>query len=157
VTPYVAVVGPSDADEQCLDLARAVGAALAERGAILLTGGLGGVMAAGSRGAAERGGTVVGLLPGLDRREANPFVTIAIPTGLGQLRNGIVVNAADGVVAVGSSWGTVNEVSLALRTGKPVVWLRGHAADGLAPAPRYAGDAVNAVEQILSLLAQRTA
>ncbi len=155
--PYVAVVGPADADAQCLELATTVGAALADRGAIVLTGGLGGVTAACSRGAGERGGTVVGLLPGLYRREANPFVTIAIPTGLGQLRNGIVINAADGVLAVGSSWGTVNEVSLALRTGKPVVWLRGQAPAGLAPAPRYATEAVDAVEQIITLLVQRPA
>jgi len=78
-------------------------------------------MASASRGAASVGGLVVGLLPGLDRAEANEWVTVAIPTGLGELRNGLVVRACDAVVAVGGAYGTLSEIAFALGAGKPVV------------------------------------
>ena len=120
-TRYVAVVGPSAASDQQVATASALGAALARRGHIVVCGGGGGVMEAASLGARSQGGLVVGLLPGLDRGEGNPHLTVAIPTGLGELRNGLVVRAADAVVAVGGSWGTLSEVALAVRTGVPVV------------------------------------
>jgi uncharacterized protein (TIGR00725 family) len=147
---YVAVVGPAEADERCLELAEAAGAALADAGAIVLTGGLGGVMLAASRGAASRGGTVIGLLPGTDRSAANPHVTFALPTGLGQLRNGILVQASDALLGVGSSWGTVNEISLALRLGRTVAWLQGERGLLLEPAPVHVDDAETAVRVVLS-------
>ena len=112
----------------------------------MVTGGLGGVMAAASRGAAEAGGLVVGLLPGLDPAEANPWVGVAIPTGLGELRNGLVVRAADALVAVGGEYGTLSEVALALKAGKRVVGL------GFAfavPGVEAAADAAAAVEAVL--------
>ena len=87
--PYVAVVGPSEASPSQLVAAEATGRGLAEHGAILITGGLGGVMAAASRGAARAGGTVIGILPGTTRDAANEWVTVAIATGLGELRNGL--------------------------------------------------------------------
>jgi uncharacterized protein (TIGR00725 family) len=119
---YVAVVGPGEgATAEDEALAHAVGARLAERGAILLTGGLGGVMAAAVAGAASRGGLTVGLLPGTDRTACSASVVLA--TGLGELRNGLLVRAADSVIAVGGSWGTLSEVALAMRTGVPVVLL----------------------------------
>jgi uncharacterized protein (TIGR00725 family) len=117
----VAVVGPSAASESQLATAASLGAELARRGHVVVCGGGGGVMGAVSRGASAEGGLVVGLLPGLDRAEGNPHLTVAIPTGLGELRNGLVVRAADAVVAVGGSWGTLSEVALAVRTGVPVV------------------------------------
>jgi uncharacterized protein (TIGR00725 family) len=123
---YVAVVGPGDAAADDRRDAEAIGAELARRGIVVVTGGLGGVMEAASRGAAREGGVTVGLLPGLDRSAANPHVTIAIPTGLGELRNGLVVRAADGVVAVGRGSGTLSEIALALKHGKPVVGLRSY-------------------------------
>jgi len=88
-----------------------------------VTGGLGGVMREASRGAAEGGGLVLGLLPGNDAREANEFVTVAIPTGLGEARNALVVRASQAIVAVGGSWGTLSEIALARRTGVPVIGL----------------------------------
>jgi uncharacterized protein (TIGR00725 family) len=134
VTPYVAVVGPGDATAEQLEQARAVGAALANRGAVTVTGGLGGVMAAACRGAAEAGGATVGILPGDDRASANPWVGIAIATGLGELRNGLVVRAADALIAIGGAYGTLSEVALALKTGVPVVGLGTWELDGITPA-----------------------
>ncbi|KWW99795.1 TIGR00725 family protein [Carbonactinospora thermoautotrophica] len=125
MTRYVAVVGPGDAGPDLVALAEEVGARLARAGAVVLTGGLGGVMAAASRGAAEAGGLTVGLLPGADRAEANPHVRVAVPTGLGQGRNVLLVRACDVLICVGGSWGTLSEVALARRLGRPVVALAG--------------------------------
>lgn len=88
-----------------------------------MTGGLTGVMEAASQGAREAGGVTIGILPGTDRREANEYVTVAIPTGMGEARNALVVRAADAVIAIGGEWGTLSEIALARKTGKPVVGL----------------------------------
>lgn len=120
---HVAVVGAGEAPAEALAAAEEVGRLLAERGAVVVCGGLGGVMEAACRGARSAGGTTVGILPGLDRRAANPWVEVAIPTGLGELRNGLVVRAADAVVAVGGEFGTLAEIALALKAGTPVVGL----------------------------------
>jgi hypothetical protein len=98
---------------------------LGAAGAVVVCGGLGGVMDAACRGAHESGGTTVGLLPGSDRSAANPHLTVAIATGLGELRNGLVVRAADAVIGVGGSFGTLSELALARRIGTPVVLLGG--------------------------------
>lgn len=117
----VAVVGAGDATLKERDTAAEVGRLVAARGWVLVCGGLGGVMAAACKGAKEAGGTTVGLLPGLERAAANPWVDVAIPTGLGELRNGLVVRAADALVAVGGGYGTLSEVALACKAGKRVV------------------------------------
>ena len=122
-TPYVAVVGPGDASAPELQAAEEVGAGLAAAGAVVVTGGLGGVMEAACRGARSRHGTTLGILPGEDREAANGWVEIAVTTGLGELRNGLVVRAADALVAIGGGHGTLSEVALALRIGRPVVGL----------------------------------
>ena len=119
--PYVAVVGAHDADGSQAEDAAAVGAELARRGAVVITGGRGGVMEAACRGAKEAGGTTVGILPGSDRAEANAWVDVALPTGLGEARNALVARAADAMVAVGGGYGTLSEIALALRAGKRVV------------------------------------
>jgi len=139
-TPYVAVVGPGEASAAEAEAAEAVGRLLAEAGAIVVTGGHGGVMAAACRGARSAGGLTVGILPGADRHAANEAVTVAIPTGLGELRNGLIVRAADVVVAVGGAYGTLSEVALALKTQVPVVGLNTWPIDGIesAVAPRDA-------------------
>jgi len=121
--PYIAVLGPDAADETELAQARAVGEGLARVGAVLVCGGLGGVMEAACRGAREGGGLTVGLLPGADRSAANQSLTVALPTGMGELRNGLVVRAADAVIAVGGAYGTLSEIALALKIGRPVVGL----------------------------------
>ena len=140
----VGVVGAGDVPDS--DVAFAVGRLLAERGVVVVTGGLGGVMAAACRGAASVGGLTVGLLPGLDRSDANEWVTVAIPTGLGELRNGLVVRASDALVAVGGGYGTLSEVALALKAGKPVVGIGSWDLPGVQEVP----DAEAAVAAILS-------
>lgn len=121
--PWIAVVGPGEADADEVARAEAVGAAIAAGGATLVCGGLGGVMAAACRGAAERGGLTVGLLPGEDRKAANQWVQVALPTGLGEVRNVLLVRAAEAMIAIGGGWGTLSEIALALREGLPVIGL----------------------------------
>jgi uncharacterized protein (TIGR00725 family) len=121
--PVVAVIGAGRATPAEERAAEAIGARLASAGAVVVTGGRGGVMAAASRGAAAAGGLTIGLLPGTTREEANPWVQIALPTGLGEARNVLVVRAADTVVAVGGEHGTLSELGLALKLGVPVVGL----------------------------------
>jgi uncharacterized protein (TIGR00725 family) len=138
---YVAVIGASRAGERDLADAEAVGRCLAERGAVIVCGGRGGVMAAASRGAALAGGTVLGMLPGLDRGDANEWVTHAIPTGLGELRNGLIIRTAEAVVAIGGAYGTLSEVALALAGGLEVYGLHTWEIDGVS-AVESPGDAV---------------
>jgi uncharacterized protein (TIGR00725 family) len=122
-TPYIAVVGPGEASASELALAEEVGAGLASLGAVVVTGGLGGVMEAACRGARSLRGRTLGILPGDDREAANGWVEIAVATGMGELRNGLVVRASDALVAVGASHGTLSEVAFALKLGRPVVGL----------------------------------
>jgi uncharacterized protein (TIGR00725 family) len=124
VRPYIAVIGAADASADEEHTAEAVGRGLAEAGAIVVCGGRGGVMEAACRGAKSAGGTTVGILPGTSRADANPYVDVAIATGLGELRNGLVVRAADALVAVGGEFGTLSEIALALKAGKTVVGLQ---------------------------------
>ncbi|GGV38870.1 hypothetical protein GCM10010182_74050 [Actinomadura cremea] len=122
----VAVCGPAACTPRQHDDAREVGRLLAARGAVVVCGGHGGVMAAVAAGARAAGGAVVGVLPGDDRAGANPDLTVVLPTGLGQARNNLIVGAADAVIAVGGSWGTLSEIALAVRRGgAPVVQLGG--------------------------------
>lgn len=121
---YVAVVGAGVCDESIARIAEEVGRGLASRGAVLVCGGLSGVMEAACRGAKSAGGVTVGILPGTDREEANAFVDVAIATGLGEVRNTLVVRAADAVIAIGGEWGTLSEIAFALKTGKRVIGLR---------------------------------
>jgi len=143
VKPYVAVCGASDPDPEQRELAREVGRRLAEAGAVVLCGGLGGVMEAAAEGAARAGGTVVGILPGADRSSGNPHLTVAIASGLGEARNAVLAAAADAVIAVGGGWGTLSEIALARRRDRPVVTLAGWSLDGV-PAAVSAEEAVTA-------------
>jgi uncharacterized protein (TIGR00725 family) len=111
-----------------------VGRLVAERGAVLVCGGRGGAMEAACRGAKQAGGLTVGILPGSDRSDANPYVDVALPTGLGEARNALVVRAADAVIAIGGGYGTLSEIALALKAGKPVIGLDTWEIDGVAPA-----------------------
>ncbi|CAN5361687.1 TIGR00725 family protein [soil metagenome] len=125
--PYIAVIGdgePRGPDaRRILEWAEDIGLELARAGATVVTGGLGGVMEAASRGARGVGGVTIGILPGADASEANRFVSIAIATGLGVVRNLVVVTSADAVIAVGGRHGTLSEIGLALRMGRSVVAL----------------------------------
>jgi len=119
--PYVAVVGGGEIGGETAAVAEQVGQELARRGAVVVCGGLGGVMEAVCRGAKSEGGTTIGILPTDNRHAANEHVDVAIATGLGEARNAIVVRAADVVIAIDGEFGTLSEIALALRTGTPVV------------------------------------
>ena len=122
-----------------------MGRLLAEGGAAVVCGGLGGVMEAACRGAKSAGGATIGILPGADRAAANPFVDVAVPTGLGEARNALVVRAADGVIAVGGGYGTLSEIAFALKAGKRVVGIGSWDVDGVEPA----GSPEEAVETVV--------
>jgi uncharacterized protein (TIGR00725 family) len=152
---YVAVIGSGRADDELLAAAESVGRELALRDAVVVCGGLGGVMEAACRGARSEGGTTVGILPGISRADANEWVSVAIPTGLGELRNGLVVRAADAVVAVGGEFGTLSEIGFALKIGRPVVGLRtwelARAGEPVTEAIAVAADPADAAARALSL------
>lgn len=121
----LAVVGAARCDERLAGLAREVGAEVARAGAVLVTGGRGGVMAAASEGARAAGGLTVGILPGAGAEASppNPAVEVAVFTGIGQARNQVLVLSAAAVIAIGGGWGTLSEIALALKHGVPVVVL----------------------------------
>ncbi len=121
--PRIGVMGPGEATPVELEGAREVGRLIAERGGIVICGGGGGVMEAVSRGASETGGTVIGILPGFSADEANPYVTVPIITGMSHARNAINVWTSEVVIAVGGAYGTLSEIALALKIGRPVVAL----------------------------------
>ncbi|MFC2023257.1 TIGR00725 family protein [Chloroflexota bacterium] len=155
---YVAVVGSAICDEQTAAIARVVGRELARKGVVLVCGGRGGVMEAACRGAKEGGGTTLGILPGTEPGEANEYVDVEVVTGLGEARNAIVVRTADAIIAIGGGWGTLSEIGLALKMGRPVVGLgtwqlvkEGQPVDAVAEA----GTPDHAVRAALSLAAAR--
>ena len=123
---YVGVVGPGDdATKREIKLAFEVGSALAKSGFIVVTGGLSGVMEAACKGAFKAGGITLGLLPTDSRNEANSYLTVSVPTGIGEMRNALVVRTSAVLISIGGSWGTLSEISLACRIGVPVYSLEG--------------------------------
>ena len=155
--PLIAVCGTSRSDETTDDLAERVGGLIAGRGGIVVCGGLGGVMAAVARGAARAGGLSIGLLPGEDAEDAAADVSVAIPTGLGEGRNLLIVRACDSLIAIGGAYGTLSEIALALRLGKRVVGLStwsihppgGHIDDPAILRADTADDAVRIAFEVL--------
>lgn len=123
-TRYIAVIGGGEVDAETSTLARAVGREVARRGAVLVCGGLGGVMAAAARGAREAGGVSLGILPDGDRRRGNPYLTYSIATNLGHARNLLIAHSADALIAVDGGYGTISEAAIALKLGKPVFALQ---------------------------------
>ena len=121
--PYVSVVGSGTASGHLYEKAREVGRLVTERGGTVVCGGRSGVMEAAARGATEEGGVAIGILPDEDRRQANEFLSYAIATGTGHARNLAVVCSGDVVIAVGGEYGTLSEIGLALKVGRPVVAL----------------------------------
>jgi uncharacterized protein (TIGR00725 family) len=149
--PSIAVIGAGDAPADVCALAFEVGRAIATRGAVLVCGGRGGVMEAAASGARAAGGHTIGILATYDRHSANPHIEFAIATGMGQARNAIVVGSADAVVALDGESGTLSEIGLALKIGRPVVAL--NAWDQLAGLHR-AVSPETAVAMALELAAQ---
>jgi uncharacterized protein (TIGR00725 family) len=116
----IAVIGASSCQHEITEVAEKVGEAIAKKGAILICGGLGGVMEAACRGAKRQGGMTVGVVPQRDSLSANSFVDIVIATGLGEARNAVIVNSADGLIAISGKYGTLSEIAFALKQSKPV-------------------------------------
>jgi uncharacterized protein (TIGR00725 family) len=126
----IAVIGKEECTEEEYGAARAAGALIARKKAVLCSGGKGGVMEAASRGAREAGGMTVGILP--DTGKGNPYLDIVIRTGMGFGRNAIVVHSGDAVVAIGGGYGTLSEIAIALKAGKRVFGYRTWEIDGVA-------------------------
>jgi uncharacterized protein (TIGR00725 family) len=141
---YVAVVGSGTATGDLYEKARVVGRLIVQREGIVVCGGLSGVMEAAARGAKEAGGTAVGILPDVDRRRENEYLAYSVATGVGQARNLAVVCSGDVVIAVGGEYGTLSEIGLARKVGRPVVVLEGWDLEGhvtVAPSPLAAVEA----------------
>ncbi|NIQ95552.1 MAG: TIGR00725 family protein [Desulfuromonadales bacterium] len=119
----IAVIGAGQTGRAGYEKAREVGRQIAQSGAALLCGGLGGIMEAASRGCSEAGGLVIGVLPGPEPEEANPYVEIALPTNMGHARNVVIAHSAHALVAVEGEYGTLSEMAVALKLGRPVVTL----------------------------------
>lgn len=142
--PVIAVCGSGAEDPRLNALAEAVGALVASAGAVLICGGLGGVMAAACKGAAGAGGLTVGVLPAASPATANPHVGLAVATGIGHARNAVIVQSADAVIAIGGEYGTLSEIALARKVGRPVVGLQswelgpGHMVPAATPAEAVA-------------------
>ncbi len=150
--PYISVIGAGQASDDEMAAGEEIGRRLAEAGAVLVCGGLGGVMDAAARGCEASGGTSVGILPGEDRCHASAHLTGRIATGLGEARHASVARAADAVIAVGGEFGTLSEIALALKMGKPVVGLGTWSLDleGLPGDPlQRASDPADAVARAL--------
>ena len=119
--PVVTVIGSAICTPEQSETAEAVGRLLAESGAILVCGGRSGVMEAACRGATQVGGFTIGILPGIDPEEGNPYLTVAIPTGLGHARNTLVVQTGQAIIAIGGGYGTLSEIGIALKSGRRVI------------------------------------
>lgn len=160
--PLIAVCGTSLEQPEALSDAEEVGRLLAQRGVTVVCGGLGGVMAAVARGVRSGGGVSVGVLPGDDADSANPDVTVALPTGLGELRNALIAHSCRAMIAVGGGYGTLSEIGFALRLGKPVTGLhtwdiRRANDDRPDPAIHCADSASDAVDWVLARIAEQHA
>jgi len=135
----ISVIGGHDADTKMIHLAHEVGKIVAKVGGVLVCGGLGGVMNSASRGAKETGGLTIGLLPGKDKKDANPYIDIALPTSIGYARNAMVACSADIIVALPGSHGTRCEISYGLVYGRPVIDLGNWNIEGMIPAKNIQG------------------
>ncbi len=120
----VGVIGASSCDEELYRIAYRVGELLAEKGCIVINGGLTGVMEASAKGAKSKGGLVVGIIPSAFKGDANPYVDIVIATNMGHARNMIIVHSSDALIAIGGGYGTISEMAIALKEGKRVVAIK---------------------------------
>lgn len=145
----IGVIGAANASSSGLTNAYQVGRLIAEKGAILICGGLGGVMESASRGCAEAGGDVLGILPGSSSNSANPYVTLPIVTDMGHARNIIIAQTASALIAIEGEYGTLSEIAISLKLGKPVVQLGSWSQ---ISTTCQAGTPEQAVEMIFSVL-----
>ncbi len=121
---YISVVGTASCDSRIAEIAEEIGREIAKRGHVLVCGGLGGVMDAAAKGASEEGGISIGILPHPDRKRASRWLTVSVPTDMGHARNALVALSGDAVIAVSGGYGTLSEIALALKMGKPVIGIK---------------------------------
>jgi uncharacterized protein (TIGR00725 family) len=150
----ISVIGVSEGDPEILRDAEEVGRGIAEAGAVLVCGGLTGVMEAASRGASAAGGTVLGILPTLSPGDANPYVTHAVATGTGHARNLAVVASGEAVIAVGGEWGTLSEIAYARKLGRPVIAIQSWSLRNRAGTDLGIVEAETAEQAVAEALAQ---
>ncbi len=148
-SPYIAVVGAGACSPEVEELAAEVGREVARKGAVLVCGGLKGVMEAAARGAKEIGGVTVGILPGADTGDANEFIDIPIATNMGQARNAIIVQTADVLISISGGYGTLSEIAFALKLGKGVIALQ---PQYQIPGLLVVQSAIDAVNEALTLI-----
>ncbi len=129
----ISVIGSHDCDKKVGEISRNIGKIIAKVGAVLICGGLKGVMEAAARGCHESGGITIGLLPGKDKTDANPYIEIAIPTTIGFARNAMVACSGDVIIALPGSHGTSSEISYAMVYGRPVIDMGGWKREGMVP------------------------
>jgi len=153
VKPIIGIIGAANADAITLALAEEVGRLVAKKGAILVCGGLGGIMEAACRGAKSAGGKTVGILPQATKEMANPYVDVPIATGFGEGRNIIIARTADAMIAVAGEYGTLSELAYTLKMGKPVVGIKTWDIKGIVKADTPAA----AVDKVFELLHKITA
>ncbi len=142
------MIGAGHADEDTIRTAEEVGRLIGKSSALLVCGGLGGVMEAAARGAKGAGGTTIGILPGNGTRDANAWIDIPVATGMGEARNIVIVRTAHALIAVGGEYGTLSEIAFALKAGKPVIGLRTWDIPGVIKAD----DEADAVQKAFSAL-----
>jgi hypothetical protein len=155
----IGVIGGNKCSPEIENLAFEVGKKIVEKGGIVVCGGLGGVMESVARGAKERGGVTVGILPGKDKETANPYIDIPIVTDMGVARNVILVRTADALIAINGSYGTLSEIAIALNIGKPVVglhtWDLKKAGEVESELFLTASTADEAIEKVLKFILRR--
>ncbi len=147
------MIGGGQVNPEVAGLARELGKELARRGAVVVCGGLGGVMAAVAQGVQEGGGVCLGILPDGDRRRANPYLTYSIATNLGHARNILIAHSAEALIAVDGSYGTISEAAVGLKLGKPVIGLQ---VDWDLPGMQRADGVAEAVAMALTAAAAKT-
>jgi uncharacterized protein (TIGR00725 family) len=151
----IGVLGPEMAGAETLALAEEVGVEIARQGAVLVCGGLGGVMEAAARGAKRAGGLTIGIIPGIKAQEANEFIDVPVVTGMGEARNVLIVRSSNAVIAIAGSYGTLSEIALALKIGVPVVGMgtwQLQSPDGSEPPIIRAGSPQQAVGSVLEAI-----
>ena len=148
---YIAVIGAGDCSAEHYSIAYELGCYIGRKGWVLVCGGLGGVMEAAAKGSVSCEGISIGFLPGEDKNSANPYIVIPVPTGMGEGRNLLVVRSSEVIVAVGRGYGTLSEIGLALKTGKPLIGLKTWPAiDGIL----YVDTCQQAIEMIDRVIAK---